>query len=79
MYLKKGGNVRNWCGRKCLCNALMANIGLGQVRRSGYVEHGGRHGSARISRGARRLGAEYPVYGWTAKQAVDWLLSALPQ
>ena len=25
-------------GRQCLCNALMANIGLGQVRAGGQVE-----------------------------------------
>ncbi len=32
-YLRKGGDEAETCGRKCLCNALMANIGLGQVRR----------------------------------------------
>ncbi len=30
-YLKKGGNLAETVGRKCLCNALMANVGLGQV------------------------------------------------
>ena len=24
-------------GRKCLCNALLANIGLGQVRKDGFA------------------------------------------
>ena len=55
----------------------MANIGLGQVRRSGYVEQPAVTLGQDLE-GARRLGAEYPD-GWTAKQAVDWLLSALPQ
>jgi nitronate monooxygenase len=31
-YLRKGGAIEDTVGRKCLCNALMANIGLGQVR-----------------------------------------------
>ncbi len=31
-YLKKGGKTDETTGRKCLCNALMANVGLGQVR-----------------------------------------------
>lgn len=29
-YVKKGGLVEDTVGRKCLCNALMADIGLGQ-------------------------------------------------
>lgn len=37
-YLKKGGEAEQLEGRKCLCNALMANIGLGQRRKDGYVE-----------------------------------------
>jgi NAD(P)H-dependent flavin oxidoreductase YrpB (nitropropane dioxygenase family) len=31
-YVRKGGAIEDTEGRKCLCNALMANIGLGQVR-----------------------------------------------
>ncbi len=31
-YVAKGGAVEDTNGRKCICNALMANIGLGQVR-----------------------------------------------
>lgn len=37
-FLKKGGKEEDLTGRKCLCNALFANIGLGQKRKSGYVE-----------------------------------------
>jgi NAD(P)H-dependent flavin oxidoreductase YrpB (nitropropane dioxygenase family) len=37
-YLAKGGKEDNTAGRKCLCNALMANIGLNQIRPGGYVE-----------------------------------------
>ena len=38
MYVKKGGDLDDTLGRKCLCNGLMANIGLGQHRLSGYDE-----------------------------------------
>ena len=31
-YLAKGGRVEDTVGRKCLCNALMANIELGQLQ-----------------------------------------------
>jgi nitronate monooxygenase len=37
-YLAKGGKVEDTVGRKCLCKSLMANIGLNQIRKSGYVE-----------------------------------------
>jgi NAD(P)H-dependent flavin oxidoreductase YrpB (nitropropane dioxygenase family) len=32
-YVAKGGDIAETVGRKCLCNALMANIGLGQVQK----------------------------------------------
>jgi NAD(P)H-dependent flavin oxidoreductase YrpB (nitropropane dioxygenase family) len=37
-YIRKGGQPEDTIGRKCLCNSLMANIGLGQVRKDGYEE-----------------------------------------
>jgi len=37
-YLAKGGAIEDTVGRQCLCNALMANIGHGQVRKDGAVE-----------------------------------------
>ena len=37
-YLSKGGKIEETTGRKCLCNALMANIGLEQKRKDGSVE-----------------------------------------
>ncbi len=37
-YLKKGGAREDTEGRKCLCNGLLSNIGLSQVRKSGYRE-----------------------------------------
>jgi NAD(P)H-dependent flavin oxidoreductase YrpB (nitropropane dioxygenase family) len=38
VYLKKGGLESETVGRKCLCNALMATIGMAQTQDSGYVE-----------------------------------------
>ncbi len=37
-YVHKGGDITDTVGRKCLCNALMSNIGLGQIRRDGSIE-----------------------------------------
>ena len=37
--MRKGGAIADTEGRKCLCNALMSNIGLGQVRDEGVIEH----------------------------------------
>ncbi len=37
-FVSKGGELAETVGRKCLCNALMANIGLPQVQKGGDVE-----------------------------------------
>ncbi len=37
-YVSKGGKVEETHGRKCLCNGLLATIGLPQRREDGYVE-----------------------------------------
>jgi nitronate monooxygenase len=37
-YVAKGGKEEETVGRKCLCNALMANIGHAQTRKDGSVE-----------------------------------------
>lgn len=37
-YVRKGGDAADTVGRKCLCNALTANIGLAQRRPDGYEE-----------------------------------------
>ncbi len=39
-YVAKGGKPENASGRKCLCNALLANIGYAQSRKGSYVERG---------------------------------------
>jgi nitronate monooxygenase len=37
-YLAKGGKFEETVGRKCLCNALMANVGFQQTRKDGSIE-----------------------------------------
>jgi nitronate monooxygenase len=37
-YVAKGGKVEETVGRKCLCNALLANIGYAQTRKGDLME-----------------------------------------
>jgi NAD(P)H-dependent flavin oxidoreductase YrpB (nitropropane dioxygenase family) len=37
-YVRKGGAAAETVGRQCLCNSLMANIGVAQVRDGGQLE-----------------------------------------
>ena len=72
-FARKGGRADETAGRLCLCNALMANVGLGQTRATGYVEKPLVTLGADLS-GPRRLAAIHPG-GWTAREALDWLLA----
>ncbi|HBY21977.1 MAG TPA: 2-nitropropane dioxygenase, partial [Propionibacteriaceae bacterium] len=70
--LKKGGEEEATKGRKCLCNALFANIGMPQLRKGGYVEQPAVTLGQDLE-GARGLMLAYPN-GWTGREGVDWLL-----
>ncbi len=72
-FTRKGGSAGDAEGRLCLCNALMANVGLGQTRATGYVEKPLITLGADLD-GPKRLAALHPG-GWTARQALDWLLA----
>jgi nitronate monooxygenase len=37
-YVKKGGTAEGTAGKKCLCNSLMANIGMPQIKHDGSLE-----------------------------------------
>ena len=37
-YVRKGGMVEDTVGSRCLCNGLVATVGLGQRRADGYLE-----------------------------------------
>ena len=74
MYRRKGGDPTRTAGRSCLCNALLANVGLGQTRRaSGYVEEPLVTLGSNLS-GVHRMLQLHP-HGWSAAQAVTWMLS----
>ena len=73
-FLKKGGAPEEIEGRKCLCNGLMANIGLPQTRKDGYVEAPIVTLGSDIQ-GAKELLKVFPD-GYGADDAVKWLLSA---
>ena len=72
-FIKKGGAIEDIDGRKCLCNGLMANIGLPQVRKDGYVEAPIVTLGSDVQ-GAKTLLKSHPN-GYGADDAVKWLLS----
>jgi NAD(P)H-dependent flavin oxidoreductase YrpB (nitropropane dioxygenase family) len=72
MYVRKGGDVADTVGRACLCNALTATVGLGQVRATGYVEPPLVTLGSDME-GATALFADHPD-GWGAADVVRWLL-----
>ena len=72
MYVKKGGDPADTVGRKCLCNGLVAGVGLGQTRHDGYQELPIVTLGADLD-GVRQMLSDRPE-GWTAVQAVDRLL-----
>jgi nitronate monooxygenase len=69
-YVKKGGKPEETKGKKCLCNALLSNIGLAQRRSSGYVENTLITSGDDILTifGLLKNGASY-----SAKDVIDWL------
>lgn len=73
MYVRKGGAIEDTVGKKCLCNALTADVGLAQTRRDGYVEPPLVTLGADLD-GARILSRQHPD-GWTAQEALAWLLA----
>ena len=76
VFLKKGGTESEALGRKCLCNALMADINLGNTRGDGYSE------KPLVTLGADLNGvyALLKIYpdGWSATQAIEYLMQEAP-
>ena len=77
MFVRKGGSADDTTGRVCLCNSLMADIGLGQTREDGLPEEPLVTLGADLT-GASRLAALHPD-GWSADQVLDWLLAPVVQ
>jgi nitronate monooxygenase len=72
-YLAKGGKPENASGRKCLCNALLANIGMPQLRKGDYLEQGLVTAGDDLEAAVRFLPAKGLVY--TAADVVAKLLA----
>jgi nitronate monooxygenase len=76
-FVRKGGAAADTEGRKCLCNALMANIGLPQTRSDGYVEQPlvtcGDDLAAGVKRLVKRYGESY-----AAADVIDDILDYRP-
>ena len=74
-YVKKGGALADTEGRKCLCNGLMATIGLGQTRQQGPEPPIVTAGDD-LERAVRALVVDGG--GYTASDVVDYLLAPAP-
>lgn len=74
VYVKKGGAIEETIGRKCLCNGLMAAIGLDQPRK-GY------HEPSLVTAGEDITPLKYilnnkPTY--SAQDVIDYIVNELP-
>lgn len=72
MFVRKGGSAEDTVGRVCLCNSLLADIGLGQTRSDDQPEEYLVTLGNDLA-GAGRLAELHPD-GWTADDVLDWLL-----
>ena len=72
-FLRKGGTLGQTIGRKCLCNGLMATVGLGQ-QRPGGVEDPILTAGDDVANLARYLPPDRDSYG--AADVIRWLLGA---
>lgn len=71
-FVRKGGDEAETAGRKCVCNALMASIELGQIQKSGEPELPLVTSGDDVSRVARFLKPGADTY--TVADVVDYLL-----
>jgi nitronate monooxygenase len=75
-YVRKGGDLADTCGRKCICNGLMSNIGLAQVRRQTGAELPLITSGDDVGDVARYLPTP-DADGYSAEDVVAYLLSAV--
>jgi nitronate monooxygenase len=73
-YIRKGGSEEDTIGRKCLCNALIANIGHPQVQRNGEIEQALITSGDDVTDVARFLPPGRDTY--SALDVIDYLLPA---
>ena len=73
-YVRKGGLAEDTKGRLCLCNGLMANVGLGQIRAGGLAEDPLLTAGDDVANLARFLPAGADSY--SAADVIRWLLGS---
>jgi len=73
-YQRKGGKIEATVGKKCLCNALMANVGQAQIQKTGFTETPMLTSGDEVVMVLRFLKDGSTSY--TAKQVIDFLRSA---
>jgi nitronate monooxygenase len=76
-YVKRGGDLENTVGRKCVCNGLLANLGMAQVRKDGTVELPMFTSGDDVANVARFLAPGETSYA--AKDVVAYLLSEVSE
>jgi NAD(P)H-dependent flavin oxidoreductase YrpB (nitropropane dioxygenase family) len=74
-YVQKGGLKEETVGRKCLCNGLLATVGLGQSQENGYREKPLVTTGDNLTGLRRFLGGDQPTY--SAGDVVRYLRSAV--
>ncbi len=77
-YVRKGGDRQRAEQAKCLCNALMANIGLAQRRKDGAVEPPLLTSGDAVRELHKLLAAVTGGLDYTARDVVTYLLSGVP-
>ena len=74
-YVRKNGDEEDTHGRKCICNGLVANIGLGQLQRNGDHEKPLITTGNDVTNVVRYLDAFGPSY--RARDVVEYLLGGV--
>ena len=74
-FVRKGGDEVATAGRRCLCNALLANVGLAQARKDGAIEPPLLTGGDDLEEIGAFLGGR-THYG--AGEVIDHLLAEVP-
>lgn len=73
-YLRKGGTLDAAEGRKCLCNALLADVGMAQVQKGGRVEPPLLTSGDDLEHLGRFLATRPGDTGYAAADVIDYLL-----
>ena len=76
-FVKKGGDLAEAAGRKCVCNGLLANVGLEQVRKDGTVERPLVTSGDEVRRITEFL--QLPEDGeYAARDVIEYLMAGVP-